>query len=100
MGKIKNPERIKNLCGKYLLHLYFVGQTPTSLLAIRNIKELCKKRLPRRCQLKLIDLREDPALAKTEQIVAAPTLVKKLPLPERRVIGDLSDFGRVFQGWN
>lgn len=89
---------IGNLCNQYVLYLYFAGRTPQSLLAIDNLKKLCRERLPRRCKLKLIDLRDHPALAKKEQIVAAPTLVKKLPLPERRVVGDLSDMGRVFSG--
>ncbi len=91
-------KRIGSLCDKYVLYLYFVGRTPQSLSAIANLKRLCKERLPRRCKLKLIDLRDHPALAKKEQIVASPTLVKKLPLPERRVIGDLSDLGLVFSG--
>lgn len=89
---------IGNLYHHYVLHLYFAGRTPQSFLAIDNLKKLCRERLPRRCKLKWVDFRDHPALAKKEQIVAAPTLVKKLPLPERRVVGDLSDMGRVFSG--
>ncbi len=83
---------------KYLLHLYFAGQSPRTKLAITNLSDICNRRLGRRCNIKLIDILHNPSLAKMEQIVAVPTLVKKSPLPERRVIGDLSDWTRVVLG--
>jgi circadian clock protein KaiB len=89
---------IGSVCGRYVLHLYFAGRTPKVLVAVTNLRETCSKRLKGRCGIKLIDLYKHPAWGKSEQIVATPTLVKKFPLPERRVIGDLSDADRVFSG--
>jgi circadian clock protein KaiB len=74
----------------FVLKLYVTGATPTSTLAITNLKEVCEKRLQGRYQLEVIDIFLQPKLAEGEQIVAAPTLVKELPLPLRRFIGDLS----------
>ncbi len=99
MRKTKGSyKKTENAPGLYQLYLYFAGQNPRTDLAIANVKKLCYERLARRCKLKLIDLYKNPALAKSDQIVASPTLIKKLPLPERRVVGDLSDMGRVFLG--
>ncbi len=94
-GSLKGAE---NTSTAYELYLYFAGQNPRTTLAITNLKRLCRQRLPQRCRLKLIDLYDNPGLAKDEQIVAAPTLVKKLPPPERRVVGDLSNMDLVFSG--
>ncbi len=88
--------RLRIASERYVFHLYFAGRTPRSNLAIRNLQEICNERLYRRCKIKLIDLYKNPGLGKSEQIVATPTLIKKLPLPERRMIGDLSDEDRVF----
>jgi len=82
----------------YELRLYVAGATPRSLRAIANIKEICEELLAVRYDLKVFDLYQQHALAKGEQIVAVPTLIKKLPAPLRRVIGDLSDRERVLIG--
>ena len=83
---------------KYVLRLYIAGTTPRSSRAVANIKQICEHNLNGRYDLEVIDIYQKPALAKGEQIVAAPTLVKKLPLPLRRFIGDLSDTERVIVG--
>jgi circadian clock protein KaiB len=83
---------------KHLLRLYVTGMTPRSIRAIRNIKDICEKHLQGRYELEIIDILEHPVLARGEQIIAAPTLVKKLPLPLRRFIGDLSDTERILLG--
>lgn len=81
--------------GRFVLKLYVSGMTPRSRRAIDNLRTLCEQHLAGRYHLKIIDIYQQPTLAKAAQIIAAPTLVKKLPLPLRRVIGDLSDPGRV-----
>ena len=83
---------------KYVLRLYVTGLTPRSMRAISNIKKICEENLKGRYELEVIDIYQQPEYAKKEQIVVAPTLVKKLPLPLRRVIGDLSDKERVLIG--
>jgi circadian clock protein KaiB len=83
---------------KYLLRLYVTGSTPASVRAIINIRNLCEEHLLGRYDLEVIDLFQKPHLAEGEQIIAAPTLIKKLPLPLRRVIGDMSNFERVLVG--
>ena len=83
---------------KFVLRLYIAGTTPRSSRAVANIKQICEQNLNGRYDLEVIDIYQNPALAKGEQIVAAPTLVKKLPLPLRRFIGDLSDTERVIVG--
>ena len=75
---------------KYVLRLYITGVTARSTRAILNLKALCNKHMPGRFQLDVIDIYQQPELARGEQIVAAPTLVKTLPLPLRRFIGDMS----------
>src|SRR5512147_1071241 len=82
----------------YVLRLYVTGLTPRSTTAISNIKEICERYLKNRYELEIIDIYQQPALAEGEQIIAAPTLIKKLPLPLRRLIGDLSDEDRVLLG--
>jgi circadian clock protein KaiB len=82
----------------YLLRLYVTGTTPRSMKAIANIKKICEEHLKGRYNLLVIDLYKEPALAKGEQILAAPTLIKKLPLPLRRIIGDMSSTDRVLVG--
>jgi circadian clock protein KaiB len=82
----------------YVLRLYVAGNTLTSTRAIANIKEICETHLKGRYELEVVDLYQQPALAKGEQIIAAPTLIKKLPEPLRRVIGDMSDYERVLVG--
>jgi circadian clock protein KaiB len=82
----------------YLLKLYVTGMTPQSILAIENLKLICEEHLKGRYNLEVVDLYKNPALAAGEQIIAAPTLIKKLPLPLRRVIGDMSNTDRVLVG--
>ncbi|HVB29091.1 MAG TPA: circadian clock KaiB family protein [Terriglobia bacterium] len=80
------------------LRLYVAGQTPKSIRAFANLKVLCEELLKGRYQIEVIDLRENPQLARGDQIVAIPTLVKRLPLPLRTIIGDLSNSMRVLVG--
>lgn len=75
----------------YCLRLYVTGSSPRSARAIVNVRRLCEDRLPDRYELEVIDISRDPATARREQLVAAPTLVKLLPLPVRRFIGDMSN---------
>jgi circadian clock protein KaiB len=79
----------------FVLKLYVSGMTPRSRRAIENLQKLCEEHLLDSYDLEIIDIYQQPGLAKTAQIVAAPTLVKTLPLPLRRVIGDLSNPGRI-----
>jgi circadian clock protein KaiB len=83
---------------KYLLRLYVTGTTPHSIKAIENIKEICEENLQGRYTLEVIDLYKNPEIARTEQIIAAPTLIKKLPMPLRRIIGDMSESEKVLAG--
>jgi circadian clock protein KaiB len=83
---------------KYVLRLYVAGLTPRSQKALNNIKKICEEHLKGRYDLEVIDVYQHPVLAKGEQIIAAPTLIKKLPLPLRRFIGDLSDTERILLG--
>jgi circadian clock protein KaiB len=83
---------------KYVLRLYVTGQTPNSVRAIANIKAICEEHLKGRYNLQVVDIYQQPQLAKDEQILAAPTLIKKLPLPLRRLVGDLSTTERVLLG--
>lgn len=82
----------------YNLRLYVAGQTPKSLIAIANLKELCDTHLAGRYAVEIIDLIEPPHLAVVDQIFALPTLVRRLPEPLRRIIGDLSKTERVLRG--
>ena len=83
---------------KYLLRLFVTGTTTRSMRAISNIKEICEEHLKSRYELEVIDLYQYPKLAKGEQIIALPTLIKKLPLPIRKIIGDLSEREKVLFG--
>jgi circadian clock protein KaiB len=76
---------------KYFLRLYIAGMTPKSSRAIANLKKICEEDLKGRCELEVIDIYQQPQLARGEQIIATPTLIKKLPLPLRKLIGDISD---------
>lgn len=83
---------------KYVLRLFVTGSTPRSSRAIRNIRALCEERLHGRYELEVIDIYQHPEYAKPEQILVTPTLVKKLPSPLRKIIGDLSNTERVLVG--
>jgi circadian clock protein KaiB len=82
----------------YVLHLYVAGMNSKSLQAVENVKRICEEYLPGRYQLEVIDIYQQPILARDGQIVAAPTLVKELPLPLRKLIGSMSDTERVLVG--
>lgn len=83
---------------KYVLRLYITGMTPRSTRAIENIRKICEAHLKGRYELEIVDIYQKPSLSQGEQILAAPTLIKKLPLPLRHLIGDLSDTERVLLG--
>ena len=83
---------------KYILRLHVVGTTPKSIRAIANVKKVCEEYLQGRYELEVIDLYQQPQLAQGEQIIAVPTLIKKLPPPLRRIIGDMSNTERVLVG--
>jgi circadian clock protein KaiB len=95
MIDIKMSDLDKN---RYILRLYITGTTSRSILAITNLKKICDEYLEGRYELEVIDLYKKPSLAKDEQIIAAPTLNKKLPLPVRRIIGDMSNKEKVLLG--
>ena len=83
---------------RYVLRLYVTGMTPRSARAVKNLRAICDEYLAGRYDLEVIDIYQQPFLAKGEQIIAAPTLIKKLPLPMRRIIGDMSNRDRVLLG--
>ena len=82
----------------YQLRLYIAGQTPKSILAFRNLKEICEEHLQGRYEIEIVDLLENPQLALGDQILAVPTLVRRLPEPIKKIIGDLSKTERIFAG--
>jgi circadian clock protein KaiB len=92
------PKTKRQTLERYLLRLYVTGATGKSARAIENIKKICEEHLKGHYRLEVVDLYQKPALAKGEQILAAPTLIKKLPLPLRRLVGDMSNAERVIVG--
>ena len=80
---------------KYVLRLFITGMTPNSKRAVENIKNICEEHLAGRYELQVIDIYQQPSLAEEEQIIAAPTLIKVLPKPLKRLIGDMSDTEKV-----
>lgn len=82
----------------YDLRLYVAGQTPKSVAAIANLKRFCEEHLHGKYRIEVVDLVQDPKLARTDQILAIPTLVRRLPEPIRKIIGDLSNSERVLVG--
>lgn len=82
----------------YSLRLYVAGQTPKSVAAIANLNRLCEAHLPGRYSIEVVDLMKNPALAQRDQIVAIPTLIRQLPEPLKRIIGDLSNSEKVLVG--
>jgi circadian clock protein KaiB len=83
---------------KYELRLYIAGMTPRSSRAIANVRRICEEHMAGRYDLEIVDLYQNPVLSKGEQIVAVPTLIKKLPTPLRKFIGDMSDTARILVG--
>ena len=94
----KATEEMSDADEKWQLRLYTAGQTPKSLAALRNLKKVCEEHLPGRYEIEIVDLMVNPRLAHDHQIVAIPTLVRKLPNPIRKIIGDLSDTERTLVG--
>ncbi len=92
------PKPKKAAIERYCLELYITGMTPRSIVAIKNLRYICQEFLQGRCDISIIDIYQQPALARTQQIVAAPTLIKRSPLPLRRLVGDLSQSQRVLNG--
>jgi circadian clock protein KaiB len=82
----------------WLLRLYIAGQSPSSLAALSNLHAICEEYLPGRYQVEVIDLLQEPQLAEGDKIIAIPTLVRKLPGPIRKIIGDLSDYEKTLIG--
>ena len=97
-GAFENSLRENTEKVDYVLRLYVTGMTPRSTEALAVIKAICEQRLEGRYDLQVIDIYQQPHLAKDEQIIALPTLIKKLPLPLRRLIGNLADEERVLLG--
>lgn len=98
---VKTPRRTPPLAAppeSWQLRLYVAGQTPKSLRAFANLKRLCETHLSGTYHIEVIDLLQQPALAKDDQIVALPTLVRRLPPPMRKIIGDLSNTEHVLVG--
>ncbi len=91
----KKPEQ-----KEWELRLYVAGQTPKSIAAFENLKRICEEHLAGQYRIEIVDLVQNPQLAKGDQIVAIPTLVRKLPPPIRKIIGDLSNTDRVLVGLN
>jgi circadian clock protein KaiB len=98
--KSPSSDSAKNSAITVELRLYVAGQTPKSLIALRNLKKICDDHLQGRYRLHVIDLVKTPQLAQDDQILAIPTLVRNLPQPIRKIIGDLSDTQRVLVGLN
>jgi len=82
----------------YVLSLFISGYTPKSMMAVKNIKRICESRLEGRYTLEIVDIYQQPLLARANQIIAAPTLIKRSPFPVRRLIGDMSNEAKVLAG--
>lgn len=96
-GKLRQkPSKIAT--DKYILRLYIAGQTPNAVTALNNLKSICEEQLKGKYHIEVIDLLKNPQLGRDDQILAIPTLMRKLPLPVRLIIGDLSNTERVLVG--
>ncbi len=83
----------------YVLKLYITGSSPCSVKALRNILKICKENFPNKYSLEVIDLYKNPHLAKNDDIIASPTLLKKFPLPEQKYVGDMTDTDSILIGF-
>ena len=97
---IKESKKNKLAKDKWILRLYVAGQTPKSIAAFNNLKKICEEQLKGKYTIEVIDLLENPQLSRDDQILAVPTLVRKLPVPVRKIIGDLSNTEKVLIGLN
>jgi circadian clock protein KaiB len=98
MKEKTGPAKAITVKAEYVLRLYVAGTTPNSVRAIENIKRICDEYLKGRYDLEVVDIYQQPVLAKGDQIIAVPTLIKKLPLPLRKFIGDMSTTERILVG--
>jgi circadian clock protein KaiB len=96
--KTSKSARESPIKDKWILRLYIAGQTNKSITAFENLKKICEERLKNKYSIEVIDLMVNPQLAKEHQIFAIPTLVRKLPVPIRKIIGDLSNTDKVLVG--
>ncbi len=96
--RIKKEKPVKTANDKWVLRLYVAGQTPKALTAFTNLKKICEEQLKGKYSIEVIDLLINPQLGAEDQILALPTLVRKLPVPVRKIIGDLSNTERVLVG--
>jgi circadian clock protein KaiB len=96
--RIKKGKPVKTTDDKWVLRLYVAGQSPKALIAFANLKKICEEQLKGKYSIEVIDLLINPKLGSEYQILALPTLVRKLPVPVRKIIGDLSDTERVLVG--
>ena len=94
----RTPRKGRSPGDRYILRLYVTGQTPRSTRAVENLKRICEEYLEGRYDLEVIDLYQQPELARAQEIVVVPTLIKTLPEPVRKILGDLSDKERVLAG--
>ncbi len=99
-GKSAKKVKKSSETPKWQLKLYVAGKTGRSKIALRNLKSLCQEHLEGKYELEVIDLLKEPQLAKGDQIFAVPTLIRKVPKPVRKIIGDLSDLNKVLVGLN
>lgn len=90
----------KKETAEWILRLYIAGMTPRSVKALENLKKICEEQVPGKYTIEVVDLLKNPQLAAGDQILAVPTLVRKLPEPVRKIIGDLSDKEKVLVGLN
>ena len=97
MEKIKSPQRQKEKGLPFVFRLYITGASPNSSRAITNIKNLFENHLKGQYELNIIDVYQQPHVAKTVDIIALPLLIREMPLPERRLIGDMSDSEKVIK---
>ncbi len=96
--KIKEEKQVDTANDMWVLRLYVAGQTPKALTAFTNLKKICEEQLNGKYSIEVIDLLKNPQLGADDQILALPTLVRKLPVPVRKIIGDLSNTERVLVG--
>jgi len=97
-NKNKKEKRVETAYDMWVLRLYVAGQTPKAITAYTNLKKICEEKLDGKYTIEVIDLLKNPQLGADDQIFALPTLVRKLPVPVRKIIGDLSNTERVLVG--
>ena len=96
----KSPDIIKAILGEpkeFVFHLFITGASPNSVRAINNLKQLCEAHMAGRYELQIIDVYQQPGIAEKEQIIALPLMIRKYPLPERRLIGDISETTKILK---